>query len=157
MTSAAHSCYLRNTYLENNLIKPGKIVLKGTPIDRWRITNDIYAIGAKSDHIVPWDSAWRVTTHVTNGKVRFVLSSSGHIAGIINPPAKGKGNYWTNDNPAQSAEEWFKNATKHDGSWWPDWVKWLEPRSGEKVQPPGMGSDKYPPLEDAPGTYVLEK
>jgi polyhydroxyalkanoate synthase len=95
MTPTAHSFYLRNTYVENNLIKPGKIVLKGTPIDLRRITNDIYAIGAQSDHIVPWDSAWRVTTHVTNGKVRFVLSSSGHIAGIINPPSKGKGKYWT--------------------------------------------------------------
>ncbi len=159
MTRAAHSFYLRNTYLENNLIKPGKIVLKGTPIDLRRITNEIYAIGAQRDHIVPGDSAWRVTTHVTNGKVRFVLASSGHIAGIINPPSKGKGTYWTNESeePAQSAEEWFENATKHDGSWWPDWVQWLEPRSGEKVQPPSMGSDKYPPIEDAPGTYVLEK
>ena len=159
MTPTAHSFYLRNTYVENNLIKPGKIVLKGTPIDLRRIANDIYAIGAQSDHIVPWDSAWRVTTHVTNGKVRFVLSSSGHIAGIINPPSKGKGKYWTNDSeePAQSAEEWFENADKHDGSWWPDWVQWLDPRSGEKVDPPRMGSDKYPLIEDAPGTYVLEK
>jgi polyhydroxyalkanoate synthase len=159
MTRAAHSFYLRNTYLENNLITPGKIVLKGIPIDLGRITNDIYAVGAQRDHIVPWSSAWRVTTHLTNGKVRFVLASSGHIAGIINPPWKGKGAYWTNDseNTAQSAGEWFENANQHEGSWWPDWVKWLEPRSGEKVRPPGMGSDKYQPLEDAPGTYVLEK
>jgi polyhydroxyalkanoate synthase subunit PhaC len=157
MTRAAHSFYLRNTYLENNLIKPGKIQLKGRPLDLGTITQDIYAVGAQKDHIVPWKSAWKVSQH-TNANVRFVLASSGHIAGIINHPAKGKGNFWTNDaaERAGSPEEWLENTTEHEGSWWTDWVSWLGERSGEKTDPPGMGSDRYPPLEDAPGSYVKE-
>jgi polyhydroxyalkanoate synthase subunit PhaC len=155
MTPTAHAWYLRNTYVENNLIVPGKVQLKGEAIDLGRIKQDIYAVGAEKDHIVPWDAAWRVT-QLTGGKVRYVLASSGHIAGIINPPG-GKGTYWTNDRPAPSPEEWRKNATAHDGSWWNDWKQWLAARSGEKAAPPPMGNDKYPPLDDAPGRYVLEK
>ena len=93
MAGAAHGWYLRNTYLENNLIKPGKIVLKGEAIDLGRIKLDAYAVGAEKDHIVPWDAAWRIT-QLLGGAVRFVLASSGHIAGIVNPPG-GKGAYWT--------------------------------------------------------------
>ena len=95
MTRAAHSWYLRNTYVENNLIEPGKITLKGEPIDLGRIRQDTYAVGAEKDHIVPWDAAWRIT-QLFGGDVRFVLASSGHIAGIINPPG-GKGAYWTRE------------------------------------------------------------
>jgi polyhydroxyalkanoate synthase len=155
MTPAAHSFYMRNTYLENNLIKPGKIVLKGVPIDLREITQDIYAVGAEQDHIVPWKSAWRVT-QLTGGKSRFIVGGSGHIAGIINPPTKGRG-YWTNDKPAATAEEWFAGAEAHKGSWWSDWAEWLKARSGELVKPPAVGNKKYPPLAPAPGTYVLEK
>jgi polyhydroxyalkanoate synthase subunit PhaC len=158
MTRAAHSFYLRNTYLENNLIKPGKIRLKDQPIDLARITQDIYAIGAQKDHIVPWQSAWKIE-RLTGSNTRFVLASSGHIAGIINPPSRGKGSFWTNEaeKKANSPDEWFENATKHDGSWWIDWVEWLGERSGEKVEPPPMGSETYPPIEDAPGSYVKER
>jgi len=155
MTRAAHSFYLRNTYLENNLIKPGKIVLRGVPIDLRQIRQDIYAIGTEQDHIVPWKSAWRIS-QLANGPVRFILGGSGHIAGIINPPTKGKG-YWTNDKPAINADEWLAGATQHDGSWWTDWLDWLKPRSGEQVAPPPMGSTVHPPITPAPGTYVLEK
>jgi polyhydroxyalkanoate synthase len=155
MARAAHSFYLRNTYLENNLIKPGKIVLKGIPIDLGRIYQDIYAVGTQQDHIVPWKSAWRIT-QLVSGKVRFVLGGSGHIAGIINPPSKGRG-YWTNDKPVKNADQWFETAEHHDGSWWTDWREWLQPRSGEQVAPPPMGSATYPPITPAPGTYVLEK
>ena len=158
MTRAAHSWYLRNTYIENNLVKPGKITLKGESIDLARIHLDTYAVGAEKDHIVPWDAAWRIT-QLFGGDVRFVLSSSGHIAGIINPPG-GKGNYWTRelkDADASSPEQWLQSATKHEGSWWADWSAWLSARSGEKGKPPSVGSAKYPPLENAPGTYVLEK
>ena len=95
MTRAAHSWYLRNTYVENNLIKPGKITLKGEAIDLGRIRQDTYAVGAEKDHIVPWDAAWRIT-QLFGGDVRFVRASSGHIAGIINPPG-GKGAYWTRE------------------------------------------------------------
>ncbi|HEX2136771.1 MAG TPA: class I poly(R)-hydroxyalkanoic acid synthase [Microvirga sp.] len=158
MTRAAHSWYLRNTYVENNLMKPGKVTLKGEPVDLGRIRQDVYAVGAEKDHIVPWDAAWRIT-QLFGGNVRFVLASSGHIAGIINPPG-GKGNYWTHDAgeaPAGDPEQWLRTAKRHDGSWWTDWTAWLSERSGEKGAPPPMGRDKHPPLGDAPGTYVLEK
>ncbi|WP_245444735.1 alpha/beta hydrolase [Microvirga sp. KLBC 81] len=158
MARAAHSWYLRNTYVENNLIKPGTITLKGEAVDLGRIHQDTYAVGAEKDHIVPWDAAWRIT-QLFGGDVRFVLASSGHIAGIINPPG-GKGTYWTQDGHAASVsspEEWRQSAIRHEGSWWSDWTAWLSVRSGRKGAPPRMGSAKYPPLQDAPGTYVLER
>lgn len=155
MTRAAHSFYLRNTYLENNLIKPGKIVIGGVPIDLRQIQQDVYAVGAIQDHIVPWQSAWRIT-QLAGGHSEFVLAASGHIAGIINPPSKGRG-YWTNDKPVGSAKEWFETAEHHDGSWWNNWLEWLKPHSGEMVAPPSMGNEAHPPITPAPGTYVLEK
>lgn len=155
MTRAAHSFYLRNTYLENNLVKPGKIVIDGVPIDLRQIQQDVYAVGAIQDHIVPWQSAWRIT-QLAGGHSEFVLAASGHIAGIINPPSKGRG-YWTNDKPVGSAKEWFETAEHHDGSWWNNWLEWLKPHSGEMVAPPSMGNEAHPPITPAPGTYVLEK
>src|SRR3989454_1563780 len=155
MTRAAHSFYLRNTYLENNLVKPNKIVLKGVPIDLGKIRQDIYAVGTEQDHIIPWKSAWRIT-QLASGKSRFALGGSGHIAGVINPPSKAKG-YWTNDKRVKNADQWFESAEHHDGSWWTDWLKWLKPRSGEQVAPPPMGNAAHPPITPAPGTYVLEK
>jgi polyhydroxyalkanoate synthase len=157
MARAAHSWYLRNTYLENNLIRPGKVQLEGEPLDLGRIALDVYAVGAEKDHIVPWDGAWQVT-RLVGGAVRYVLASSGHIAGIINPPG-GKGTYWTNDAEpaAQTPEQWRKAATRHDGSWWTDWTAWLAARSGAKASPPGLGSAAHPALDDAPGQYVLER
>ena len=155
MTRDAHSFYLRNTYLENNLIHPNNIVLKGVPIDLGQIHQDIYAVGTQQDHIVPWQSAWRIT-QLASGQARFVLGGSGHIAGIINPPGKGRG-YWTNEKPVKSADQWFESAEHSSGSWWTDWLEWLKPRSGEQVSPPGMGSAKYPPITPAPGSFVLEK
>ncbi|HET8854072.1 MAG TPA: class I poly(R)-hydroxyalkanoic acid synthase, partial [Ktedonobacteraceae bacterium] len=131
MTRAAHSFYLRNTYLENNLIMPNKIVLKDIPIDLGQIRQDIYAVGTQQDHIVPWKSAWRIS-QLAAGKVRFILGGSGHIAGVINPPSKGKG-YWTNEKPVANADQWFESAESHKGSWWIDWLEWLKPRSGEQV------------------------
>src|SRR4051812_37658765 len=118
MARAAHSWYLRNTYLENNLIKPEKVQLEGEPLDLGRITLDVYAVGAEKDHIVPWDGAWQIT-QLAGGAVRYVLASSGHIAGIINAPG-GKGNYWINEAEpaAPTPEQWRKGAIRHDGSWW---------------------------------------
>jgi len=155
MARAAHTWYLRNTYSENNLMHPGKVRLKDEPLDLGRISLDIYAVGAEKDHIVPWDAAWRVT-QLVGGRVRFVLASSGHIAGMINPPG-GKGTYWTSEKSADTPEEWRKAAERHDGSWWTDWSGWLAARAGNKVAPPALGNDAYPPLQDAPGSYVLEK
>jgi polyhydroxyalkanoate synthase subunit PhaC len=160
MARDAHSFYIRNTYLENNLIEPGKVEVDGRPIDLTKIEGEAYAVGAEKDHIVPWHSAWRIG-QLTNLKTRFALANSGHIAGMINPPSKGKGKHWVNESgdagSASSSEEWRANATEHEGSWWEDWTDWLEPFSGDKVDPPKMGSEKYPPIEDAPGTYVKEK
>jgi polyhydroxyalkanoate synthase subunit PhaC len=160
MARDAHSFYLRNTYLENNLVEPGKVKIKGRPIDLSKIGGEIYAVGAERDHIVPWYSAWKIS-QLTSGTVRFTLANSGHIAGMINPPSKGKGRHWVNEGgdagEARTAEEWRKNATEHEGSWWVGWKNWLEPRSGERVDPPNMGSENHPPLEDAPGTYVRER
>lgn len=155
MTRAAHSFYLRNTYLENNMVKPNKIVLKGIPIDLGQIRQDIYAVGAEQDHIVPWKSAWRIS-QLAHGSVRFALAGSGHIAGVISPPSKGRG-YWTNDKPTKNADEWLATAESHKGSWWQDWLEWLKPRSGEQQAPPSMGSQAHPPITPAPGIYVLEK
>ncbi len=156
MTPAAHAWYLRNTYVENNMIEPGRITLKHEKIDLGQIKNDIYAVGAEKDHIVPWQSAWRIT-QLAGGNVHYVLASSGHIAGIINPPG-GKGTYWTNDDTkASTAEEWLKTAKAHPGSWWNDWKDWLAAHSGDKVALPPLGTAAHPQLSDAPGTYVLEK
>ena len=157
MAGTAHGWYLRNTYLENNLIKPGKIVLKGEAIDLGRIKLDAYAVGAEKDHIVPWDAAWRIT-QLLGGAVRFVLASSGHIAGIVNPPG-GKGAYWVTEPGVRAADpqQWLKSATRRDGTWWTDWAAWLSERSGRKVDPPPLGGAAHPPLGDAPGSYVLEK
>ncbi len=156
MARAAHSWYLRNTYLENNLMVPGKVLLDGERLDLGRIKLDVYAVGAEKDHIVPWEGAWRIT-QLMSGKVRYVLASSGHIAGIINPPG-GKGTYWINEGTsAETAEQWRKTAAKHDGSWWADWTSWLSAHSGTKVPPPSVGNAAHPALDDAPGRYVLEK
>jgi polyhydroxyalkanoate synthase len=155
MARLAHSFYLRNTYLENNLIKPNRVILKGVPLDLGQIHQDIYAVGTEQDHIVPWKSAWRIS-QLVSGKVRFVLGSSGHIAGVITPPSKGRG-YWTNEELVTGADQWFEGARRQPGSWWPDWLEWLKARSGEQVAAPSVGSKLYPPVTSAPGTYVLEK
>ena len=151
MARDAHSFYLRNTYVENNLIKPGKIEISGVPIDLAKIKGDIYAVGAENDHIVPWAAAWKIT-QLTGGKVRFVMASSGHIAGIINHPAGKKGGYSVREGAreVQSAETWLEGADKQPGSWWPDWVRWLTAHAGEKVPAPQAGSENYPVVCDAP-------
>jgi polyhydroxyalkanoate synthase len=159
MAPSAHSFYLHNTYLENNLIKPGKISLLGQPIDLHRVCQDVYAVGAERDHIVPWRSAWRIA-QLTSAKTRFVLAASGHIAGMINPPSKGKGGHWTNESDAAAlgtADAWLAGAQQHEGSWWIDWAKWLQTRSGPRIPAAVIGSVTYPPIGDAPGTYVMAK
>ena len=153
MARAAHSWYLRNTYVENNLIQPGKVALKGEALDLGRVRQDIYAVAAEKDHIVPWDAAWRIR-QLMGGRVRYVLASNGHVAGVINPPG-GKGMYWTNDDYAATAQQWREAAQRHEGSWWTDWVAWLAARSGNKGTPPSVGSATHPPLQDAPGSYAV--
>jgi polyhydroxyalkanoate synthase len=115
----------------------------------------VYVAAMVQDHIVPWKAAWRMT-QLVGGSAHFTLGGSGHVAGIVAPRSQAKG-YWTDNKPASTADEWLEGATFHQGSWWVDWARWLKARSGELVAPPFMGSQTYPPLVPAPGTYVLEK
>ncbi len=155
VTKAAHTFYLRHFWMENSLVKHGELLIKGVPIDLRNLRQDVYTVAMAKDHIVPWKSAWRMT-QLVGGSARFVLGGSGHVAGIVAPPTKNRG-YWTNDKLARNADEWLEGAAFHQGSWWLDWAEWLQARSGELVAPPSMGSQAYPPLVPAPGTYVLEK
>ena len=158
-----HMYLLRNFFLVNNLAKPGYLQMKGVGIDVHRITTPTYAVAAIADHIVPWKGAFKIWDMVS-GPMRLVLAESGHIAGIINPPAKNKRGYWINQEVEQGDRDkevdpdaWLEGATHHKGSWWVDWIPWLEERSGQHITPPRLGNDEFPPLMDAPGTYVLER
>ena len=155
MPQAMHAYYLTNMYVRNALAT-GKLSYKGVPIDLQSVRNDVYAVASIEDHIAPWRAVYKIT-QLLSGETRFRLGHSGHIAGIINPPASGKGNYWENDVNPPSADAWFAGAQKRAGSWWPDWMTWLQERSGERVPAPSaLGSATLPPLAAAPGTYVLE-
>jgi len=156
MPRKMHLYYLRNMYVENNLVKPGKLEFLGEKIDLGKVDNDIYAVGTLEDHIVPWRSAFKLRRYVS-GPVRFVLANSGHIAGVISPPSNGRNSYFVNESPTTDPDEWQKGAAKRDGSWWEDWLSWLGPRSGEQVAPPSMGNEQYPALMPAPGSYVCEQ
>jgi polyhydroxyalkanoate synthase len=159
MPAAMHSFYLRQMYLHNNLVKPDALTLAGESIDLGRITQPLYAVGAQEDHIVPWRQAFRVREVVhPDTPVRFVLSTSGHILGIVNPVVDPpKRSYWVGT-PASidHADHWFEHADKHRGSWWADWLAWLHPQCGPMVPAPQVGARGYPDLGPAPGTYVLE-
>ena len=151
--------YLRNTYLENKLIQPGALQVCAEPIDLRSIKLPTYVYASREDHIVPWEAAYR-NTQVLNGKIRFVLGASGHIAGVINPPAKGKRCHWTgaNDKLPPDPKSWFDTACESSGSWWPDWAQWLQGHAGRKVPAPKTaGSRKYKAIEAAPGRYVKQK
>src|ERR687896_53337 len=147
-----------NDLIWSNVVNNYLLGQKPPALDLSRIEGDIYAVGAERDHIVPWASAWKIS-RLANGTTRFTLANSGHIAGMINPPSKGKGRYWATENGGafDTPADWRENAREHEGSWWEDWSKWLDAHSGDMVDPPEMGSETYPPLEDAPGTYVKEK
>ncbi len=151
-----HSYLIREFFMANKLKEPGGLQLKGVSIDLGKITIPSYTVAALGDHIVPWDGTF-LMRELLGGPVRFILTTGGHIAGIINPPAKKKREYWTNDDPTTVADEWLNGAEKHQGSWWVDWVPWLKKQSGRKVAPPAMGGPDYEPIMDAPGTYVLEQ
>ena len=154
MPRTVHSYYLRNCYLENNLVKPNTMTMFGQGIDLGQVRCPCYVVAGSEDHIVPWQSAHKAR-RLFSGPTRLVLSGGGHITAIINPPT-GKGYYLTNDADAPNPDAWLKGAKRTEGSWWPDWAKWLAGASAEKVAPPPMGNDEYRPLVAAPGTYVLE-
>jgi polyhydroxyalkanoate synthase subunit PhaC len=149
--------YLRNTYLENKLKDPGATTVCGQKVDMHRIKAPVYIYGSREDHIVPWAAAYR-STGVLEGNKRFVLGASGHIAGVINPPSKGKRSYWTNPKLPAKAQDWFDGATEHPGSWWTDWTGWLRGHGGKLVgAPKAPGDRRHKVIEAAPGRYVKAK
>ena len=147
--------YLRNFCLDNCLVEPGGLVLGGVPIDLRRIRTPSYFISTKDDHIAPWKATYPAT-QLFAGPVTFVLGGSGHIAGIVNPPAKKKYGYWTSRDHPPDPDAWLEGAKWSKGSWWPHWSRWLARHSGEKVPPRRPGSNTFPPLYDAPGHFVLK-
>ncbi|HUH60552.1 MAG TPA: class I poly(R)-hydroxyalkanoic acid synthase [Candidimonas sp.] len=152
--------YFRNTYLENNLKVPGRITVDGHALDLGALKMPAYVYGSREDHIVPWHAAY-ASANILRGPVRFILGASGHIAGVINPPAKKRRSYWAQA-PKASANKsrpdpqaWFEGATEHAGSWWPDWTQWLRSQSGSQIPArKELGNGRYAPLEAAPGRYV---
>ncbi len=156
MPAAMHSFYLRNMYLKNLLRKPGGITLAGIPIDITKVKVPAYFISTVEDHIAPWSSTY-AGARLLKGPVRFVLGGSGHIAGIINPPAANKYGYWINEKSCATAEDWLAGATQHPGSWWTDWGRWVADQAGAQVPARVPGKGKYKALEDAPGSYVQRR
>lgn len=151
--------YLRNTYLENNLVKSGKLTVCGQSLDLGLVDVPVYIYGSREDHIVPVAAAY-ASNALLPGAKRFVMGASGHIAGVINPPYAQKRSYWLREDgvlPGTQAE-WFDGATEHAGSWWPDWLEWLKAHAGGLISAPQQyGKDPYLALQAAPGSYVLAK
>ncbi len=154
-----YAWYLRNTYLENKLCQPGKATVCGQKIDFRKLKLPVYIYGSREDHIVPIGGAYASTQHLP-GQKRFVMGASGHIAGVINPPAAKKRSHWVREDgkfPATQAD-WQAGATEHAGSWWTDWASWLQSHAGKQIAAPkAYGKGKYKAIEPAPGRYVKAK
>jgi polyhydroxyalkanoate synthase len=161
MPAANHAFYLREFYHENKLSK-GEMVLGGERLELKNVDIPIYELATREDHIAPAESVYK-GAKMFSGPVRFVLAGSGHIAGVVNPPAKKKYQHWTGKkpsskkHPAPTLQDWLEVAKEHAGSWWPDWSEWLGEFSGEKISPRVAGSGKLAPIEDAPGSYVTSR
>jgi polyhydroxyalkanoate synthase len=155
MPPKMHSFYLREMYQKNNLIVPGAIEMNGVGIDLANVKVPVYLQAGKDDHIAPYQSVFKATKHFA-GPTRFMLAGSGHIAGVVNPPEPVKYQHWTNDRRKKydTPDAWLADATEHPGSWWPDWIKWMQKHSGKMVPARVPGEGKLPVLEDAPGSYV---
>jgi polyhydroxyalkanoate synthase len=154
-----YAWYLRNTYLENLLVKPGEATVCGEKIDLRKVDLPVYVYGSREDHIVPIGGAYASTQHLP-GKKRFVMGASGHIAGVINAPVKNKRSHWTGpaDKFPKTVEDWVASATEHPGSWWTDWAAWLKSHAGKQIAAPKTyGRGKYKVIEAAPGRYVKAK
>ena len=151
MPAKMHSFFLRQCWIENSLAQD-RMELAGERLVVSGIDVPSYIVAAVEDHIVPWRNSYR-TTQLLKADCRFVLSSAGHIAGIVNPPTP-KARLWTNDDLPPNPDDWRSGATEHRETWWNDWIKWLVPRSGDLGAPPPIGSKRYPVLGPAPGTYV---
>ena len=156
MPRRMHLFYLRQMYLHNNLVKPGAVTLAGVPIDLTKVTVPVYLQATREDHIAPFRSVFKAR-HNFSGPVRFVLSGSGHIAGVINPPDANKYQFWLNPAEPWEIDPWLRGAIEHPGSWWPDWHAWLAPQSGEMVEARKPGDAKLRVVEDAPGSFVKNR
>jgi polyhydroxyalkanoate synthase len=152
-----YAFYLRELYLGNRLREPGALTMAGEPVDLSLLSMPAYVLATHDDHIVPWRSAYR-TISLIGGDVTFTLGASGHIAGIVNPPAPGRRSYWTHPDVPPDADAWLAKAQSVAGSWWPHWSAWLAGHAGRRHRAPaGPGSAAHPPLHDAPGRYVVER
>jgi polyhydroxyalkanoate synthase len=156
MTAKLHRDFV-DAALDNKLARPGAITVLGTEVDLSKVTVDSYVVAGSADHICPWTNCYR-SGRLLGGKVRFVLSTNGHIAALVNPPGNPKSSYQVMDDNSMDASEWTEVAEREKGSWWPDYAQWLRDRSGEEVPAPTvLGSAEHPPVEDAPGSYVLDR
>jgi len=154
MPAQMHSFYLRKMYHENVFKDPGGVTLAGEPIDVRRIDVPVYFVSTREDHIAPWQSTY-AGARLLGGPVRFTVGMSGHIAGVVNPPAAGKYGYWSRDGVAQpDPQDWLAGASEQSGSWWPDWERWLRGFCGGEVGPRTPGAGALAAIEDAPGSYV---
>ncbi|HEV8096624.1 MAG TPA: alpha/beta fold hydrolase [Burkholderiales bacterium] len=138
-------------------VNPGRLRLRGTPLDMRQVDLDSYVVAGVTDHITPWRGCYK-TAKLYGERSTFVLSNSGHIQSLLNPPGNAKAAFWANPAREQTADAWLENAAKREGSWWPHWLEWIKARSGEAVDAPTvLGGAQLPPLGDAPGSYVMEK
>lgn len=154
-----HLDYLTDLYRDNKLVVPGAMQVGGTPLDLTQVATPAYVQAGREDHIAPAESVWEITRHFT-GPIRFVLAGSGHIAGVVNPPAAGKYQYWTNDQPAETLDAFVAGASETKGSWWPDWRRWLTSHGSRMVPATGArrpGEGSLPALAAAPGEYVRQR
>jgi polyhydroxyalkanoate synthase len=151
MPAKMHSQYLRSCYLRNQIVEPNGFVIDGTPIDLGKIQTPLYVLGAEADHIAPWHASFKTVDHVGSDDVKYTLTNSGHIAGIVNPPGGSKSEYWTKARAehGETPEAWRAKTERVRGSWWEDWAAWIEPRAGELREPYPL-----PRGEPAPGKYV---
>ncbi|MCY7279902.1 MAG: class I poly(R)-hydroxyalkanoic acid synthase, partial [Sphingomonas bacterium] len=151
-----HRDYLERLYKQNKLVEKGGISVAGVPIDISTIATPAYIQAGREDHIAPPESVWKIIRFL-QGPKRFVLAGSGHIAGVVNPPAAGKYQYWINDQEPASLDEFIAGASETKGSWWPDWLDWLKKLDSKTVAAKGAriaGEGKLKAIEDAPGRYV---
>jgi polyhydroxyalkanoate synthase len=162
LPAAMHSFYLRNMYIENKFKEPGGVELAGVPIDISKIKIPSYFISTIDDHIAPWKSTYD-GAKLLSGPVNFVLGGSGHIAGIINPPAANKYCHWTKKSSSRrrklpdDPQTWFDETDQHEGSWWPNWQQWISNHDKQKVNARQPGKGKLKAIEDAPGSYVAKR
>lgn len=154
-----HQAYLSDLYRDNKLVQPGAIAVDGTPLDLRKVKTPSYVQAGREDHIAPPESVWKITEHFA-GPLRFLLAGSGHIAGVVNPPANKKYQYWTCDKKVQSLTDYIACAKEMPGSWWPDWIDWIEAQGNESVPATGArmpGKGRLAAIEEAPGSYVKSR